>query len=156
MEPDQIDILAFAVLRDLEKVDHAFETRLSRQLWSDVRETDRQDRIHLDLTFFDSVAVTRLDARAHPDSDATGDLTATDSIAQALGEYHMQDSSGRSSLRTPSECGIVSAEHPHQLRRRRSPNGERETPRQMRLITALTGLRTRRRDTVRIEFGVAR
>ena len=88
MEPDQIDILAFAVLRDLEKVDHAFETRLSRQLWSDVRETDRQDRIHLDLTFFHAIADAFLDAGIHPYSDAAGNFSATNSLAQTLGEDH--------------------------------------------------------------------
>jgi hypothetical protein len=41
VKPDQIDVLASTVLRDFEEVDYTLETRLSRQLWSDVRECDR-------------------------------------------------------------------------------------------------------------------
>lgn len=90
MEPDQIDVLALTVLRDLEEVDHTLETRLSRQLWSDIPEADLQDRIHLDLTLFHAVAVADLDMGTHPYSDAASDFAATNSIAQALGEDHLE------------------------------------------------------------------
>jgi hypothetical protein len=90
VEPDQIDVLALTVLRHLEEVDHTLETRLSRQLWSDIRETDRQDRIHFDLTLFHAVAVADLDVRTHPYPDAASDFSATNSIAQALGEDHLE------------------------------------------------------------------
>jgi hypothetical protein len=43
VEPDKIDVLAATVLRGLEEVDHTFETRLARQVWSDVPEPNRQD-----------------------------------------------------------------------------------------------------------------
>lgn len=36
MEPNQIDILASTVFGDLEHIDDAQETRLSRERWSDV------------------------------------------------------------------------------------------------------------------------
>jgi hypothetical protein len=90
VEPDQIDVLALTVLRHLEEVDHTLEARLSRQLWSDIRETDRQDRFHLDLTLFHAVAVADLDVGTHPYPDAASDFSATNSIAQALGEDHLE------------------------------------------------------------------
>src|SRR5216684_4257775 len=77
VEPDQINILALAVLRDLEEVDHTVETRLSRQLWSDIRKTDRQDRIHFDLTLFHGVADADRHAGTHPYSHAARDFSAT-------------------------------------------------------------------------------
>lgn len=89
MEPDQIDVLAPPVLRDLEEVDHALEAGLSGELRSDVREADGQDRIHLDRALFHAVAIADLDVGTRPDSDAAGDLAATHPVAQALGEDHL-------------------------------------------------------------------
>jgi hypothetical protein len=88
VKPDQIDVLAATVLCDLEEVDYTLETRLPRQLWSDIRETDRQDRIHLDLALLHPVAVTDLDVGARPDSDAARDFAATNALSQALREDH--------------------------------------------------------------------
>ena len=88
MKPNQINILPLAVLRDLEQIDETQETRLSRQLWSDVRKTDRLDGIHFDLTFVHPVPATHFDVRANPDSDAAGDFSATNSIAKTLREDH--------------------------------------------------------------------
>ena len=93
MESDEIDVLAPTVLRDLEEVDHTLETRRARQLWSDIRETDRQDRIHLDLTLFHPVAVADLYVWTHPYADAASDFAAPNSVAQALGEDHFRRSS---------------------------------------------------------------
>jgi len=90
VEPDQIDVLALAVLRDLEEVDHPLETRLPREVWRDVFEADRQDRIHLDLTLFHAVAVADLDVGTHPYADAARDFAAPNSLAQALGEDHSE------------------------------------------------------------------
>ena len=86
MEPDQIDVLALAVLRDVEEVDHALETRLPRQLRRDVREIHRQDRIHLDLPLLHAVTVSDLDVRTHPYPDAARDLPSANTVTQALGE----------------------------------------------------------------------
>ena len=88
MEPDQIDVFAFAVLRDFEEVENAEEARLSRQLRSDVQETDRRDRIHFDFPFFHSIPGTDCDAWTRPDANAAGDLPATNSFAKTLGEQH--------------------------------------------------------------------
>lgn len=88
MEPNQIDIVAFTVLRNLEEIDDAQETRLSRQLWSDAQKTDRLDGIHFDLAFVHSVPGAHFDVGAGPDSDAASDFSATNSLAKTLGEDH--------------------------------------------------------------------
>jgi len=38
------------VLRDLQQIDNPQKTRLSRQLWCDIREADRFDGIDFDLS----------------------------------------------------------------------------------------------------------
>ena len=88
MEPDQIDILASAVLGDLQQIDDAQETRFSRQLPSDIRKPDRRDRIHLDFTFFHRIPATYPDMGTLPYSDTASDIPATDSFAKPLGERH--------------------------------------------------------------------
>ena len=92
MEPDQIDVLAPAVLRDFEQVEDAKETRLARQLWSDIREADRLDRIDFDLALVHTVPCTGLDVGMHPYPDAASDFSATNSLAQTLGENHEEKS----------------------------------------------------------------
>jgi len=88
VEPNQINILAFTVLGDLEQIDQAQETRLARQLRSDVRKPERLDGIHFDLTFLHPITGAYLDVERLPNSDAAGDLSAPDSVAQTLGEDH--------------------------------------------------------------------
>ena len=81
-------ILAFTVLRDLQQIDHTKETRLSRQLWSDIRKANRHDRIHLDLTFFDSVRAANFDMWTRPYPDTAGDFSALNSLPKTLAEQH--------------------------------------------------------------------
>jgi len=88
VEPNQIDILAFTVLRDFKQIEDTQETRLSRQLWSDIRKTDWGDRIHLDLTLFHTVPGTHFDVGLRPYPDAASNFSATNSLAQTLGEDH--------------------------------------------------------------------
>ena len=88
MEPDQIDVLASTVLGDLEEVDHALETRLAGELRCNVRETDRLDRIHLDLPVFHGVTGAFLDVGTEPYTDAARDVSATNPLTQSLGEDH--------------------------------------------------------------------
>ena len=85
-EFDQKDTLALSVLRDLQEVEHAKEARRDRQLWSDVRETDRLDRINLDLTLFHLIPRAHLDVRTHPYPDAARDFPSTYSVAQSSRE----------------------------------------------------------------------
>ena len=88
MEPNKIDILAFTMLRNLEQINDAQESRLARQCWGDIRKTDRLDRIHFDLTFFHSVPVAHFDMGTRPYSDAASDFPATPSLAKTLAEDH--------------------------------------------------------------------
>ena len=44
VKPDQINPVALAMFCDLEQIDHAQETRLTRQFWRDIRKPDRRDR----------------------------------------------------------------------------------------------------------------
>ena len=61
MKTNQIDVVAFTMLSHLEQIEHAQETRLSRQLGSNIGKPDQCDRIDLDhslshaitLAFFD-------------------------------------------------------------------------------------------------------
>jgi hypothetical protein len=100
VEPNQIDILAFTVLRNLKQIDDAKETRLARQLRSDIRKADGLDRVHLDLTFFHTVAGAHWDVRAHPYSDTARDFSATNSVAKPFGEHHEESLSGNAPRRT--------------------------------------------------------
>ena len=81
VEPNQIDIFTFAVLRNLEQIDDTKETRFASQLWSDIRKTDRLDQIHFDRTFVHAVAGAHFDVRARPYSDTASDFSATNSLA---------------------------------------------------------------------------
>jgi hypothetical protein len=48
MELDPVHVLAAAVLRDLEQVEHAREARRAGELRRDVRHLDSLDRVDLD------------------------------------------------------------------------------------------------------------
>jgi len=100
MEPNQIDVFAFTVLGDLEQINETQETRLARQLWSDIGKTDGRDRINLDFTFFHAVPGTDFDVRTHPYPDAASDFSAANSLAKPLGEHHEE------SLH-PEQCEIL-------------------------------------------------
>jgi len=88
VEPDEINLIAVAVLGYFEQIDHAQEARLSRQLRSDFLKGDWLDGIYLDLAFFHAVTVADPHVRARPDSDAAGDLPAANPFTQSLGEGH--------------------------------------------------------------------
>jgi hypothetical protein len=88
VELDEIDVLAWTVLRYFEQVHDAHEPRPSSQLRRDVGKADREYGIDLDLALFHPITVARDDARTLPDSDAAGDVATTDAIAQTLREDH--------------------------------------------------------------------
>ena len=56
MEPDQVDVVAFAVLRDLEEVQNPEESEFARELRCNVRKSDGLDRIHLDFALSHAVS----------------------------------------------------------------------------------------------------
>jgi hypothetical protein len=45
----ELDILASAVLRYFEQVEATQKSRLARQIWRNIRKSDRFDGVHLDL-----------------------------------------------------------------------------------------------------------
>jgi hypothetical protein len=88
MEPDQINVPAAAVFRNLEEVNDTCEAGLLRQPRSDVRETDGQNRIHLYRTLFHAVVTANLYVGTSPDPDAASDLPVPNALAQTFGEHH--------------------------------------------------------------------
>jgi hypothetical protein len=88
VEPNQIDIFAFTVLRDFEQIDDSQKPRLSRQLWRDIRKANRFDGIDFDLTFLHRVSRADLDMGTRPDPDAASNLPLTNSLPKALRENH--------------------------------------------------------------------
>lgn len=88
MEPDEIDILAPAVLRNLQKIDKAQETGRSRQTGSNIQQADRLNRIYLDFPFFHLVSLAGFDMRALPDSNAARDFPAPDALPKPLRKDH--------------------------------------------------------------------
>lgn len=90
VEPNQIDVLAFTVLCDLEQIDDAKEPRFARQCRSNIRKTDRRDRIDYDFTFFHTVSVARFDVGPQPYSDTASDLSPANSFAEPFGKHHTE------------------------------------------------------------------
>jgi hypothetical protein len=90
VKPNQINISAFAVIGNLEKIDHPKEARLSRQLGSDIRKTDGLDGIYFDLAFLHPIPPACLHMRTCPDPDAASDFSAANAIPQTFGERHCQ------------------------------------------------------------------
>ena len=88
MEPEQVDLLASAMLRNFQKVEHAKETRRARELRSDIGKTYRLDRIDFNLALIHSVSCADFDMRAHPYANTAGDLSFANSVAQTLCEDH--------------------------------------------------------------------
>ena len=81
-------MLAPTVLCNFKQIEDTQEAGLPSQRRSDIRKSDRRDRIHLDLSFFHRVASPYFDVRTSPDSDAASDFAATNSVEQTLGENH--------------------------------------------------------------------
>src|SRR5438093_6484237 len=92
VEADQVDIVAAAVFRGLKQVFHAAETRLARQIIGDVRDTNRDDRIHHDLALVHGVTAAHLDVWPLPDADTASNPPASNAVAKAFGEQHEERS----------------------------------------------------------------
>jgi hypothetical protein len=109
VESNQVNVLALSVLRDLQQIDDAQETRLSRQLWSNLKKANRLDGIYLDLTFLHAVAGAHLCVRTRPDSDAACDFATTYSLAKTLGEYHKESlqSGGQGNAGNTGQTGLI-------------------------------------------------
>ena len=88
MKSDQIDILASAVLRNLEQVDQTVEAGLTRELRGDIRKPNGLNGIDFDLAFVHRIAAADPDARTHPDANAAGDVAAPHAVAKTFREDH--------------------------------------------------------------------
>src|SRR5437660_7222802 len=89
MEPDQVHVRAGTMLRGLEQVLHAVETRLPRQVIGDVADLDRYDRVHHDTSIVHGVTAARLDLGALPDPDAASDPPTPDALTKPFAEHHV-------------------------------------------------------------------
>ena len=88
MEADEINVLAGAVLGDLEEVDDAEESGFAGKGGGDIGEADGLDGIDFDFAFLHAVTGADADVEAFPDADGASDLAAADGVAKALGEGH--------------------------------------------------------------------
>jgi len=115
VESNEINTVALPVLCDLEQIDQPEETRLSRQIWSNIRETDRLDRIDLDFTLFHPIPRANFNVRARPNSHTASDFTAPNPVPKSFGEHHKESlqsaaaESDVSSLRSSSTSATSSA-----------------------------------------------
>ena len=92
VETHQKNVPASTVVRDLKQIDDAEETRLSRQLRCYVGKADGLDGVHLNVTFLHGIPATHFDVPTRPDSDATRNLSTTNSLAETLGKHHEEES----------------------------------------------------------------
>lgn len=88
MEADEVDVLAFAVLGNLEQVENAEEAGGAREFGSDVGKADGLDGVDLNVAVFHWVAFADGDACALPEANGAGDSAAADAFAEAFGEDH--------------------------------------------------------------------
>jgi len=92
VESNQVDVFSPAVLCDLKEIQHAQKSGGASQLRSDIGKTDLLDGIDLNLTVLvHAIAPSYLDVRTHPDPNAAGDFTASNTFAQSFREDHVAD-----------------------------------------------------------------
>jgi hypothetical protein len=88
VEPDQINILASAMFRDLKQVQNAKKSRLPRQFRSNIWKSYRLNRIDFNLAFLHTVSRAYSDVGTYPDSHTASDFSATYSLAKPFSEHH--------------------------------------------------------------------
>lgn len=88
MKSNQVDVLAAAMPGDLQQVFHAVKPGFLRQIFSNVVNLYRHNRIHDDVAIFHRVTAIELHMRMRPDANAAPDSSAPDSFAKAFGENH--------------------------------------------------------------------
>ncbi len=82
VEANQVNILSFPVLRNLEKIQNAQKTRRLGQRGSDIRETDRLYRIDFNLPLIvHSVAAPHFDVGTQPDPNTAGNFSTAHTLA---------------------------------------------------------------------------
>jgi hypothetical protein len=90
VEPDQVDVVPAAVFRRLEQILDIAETRLAREIISDIGEAHRHERIHDNLSLVHRVTTADLDVRPCPDPNAALDPAASDSLPKMFREHHVR------------------------------------------------------------------
>jgi len=88
VEADQVDVLAFAVLRYFEQVEDTEKSGGAGELRSDFGKADGLDGVNFYFAFFHAVTVADFDVGTHPDADARSDFAAANAFSEALGEHH--------------------------------------------------------------------
>jgi hypothetical protein len=88
MKPDQVDILAAAMFRNLEEVDQTLEAGFTRELRGDIRKTNGLNGIDFDLAFVHRIAAANPDAWTYPDANAARDVAAPHAIPKTFREDH--------------------------------------------------------------------
>lgn len=94
MEPYEVDAFPFAMFGYLEEIQDSEKARLTCQLMSDVRQTDRFDREDFYLAFLHAIPATHGHVGARPDADSARDLSATNSITQSFRKGHVENVPG--------------------------------------------------------------
>jgi hypothetical protein len=89
MKPHQINILAAAVLCNLQQIQNPKKPRLARQLSSNVGKPDRFDRVYFDCASLYPIPRAYANARRHPKSDAASNFSPAHSLTQPLGKRHL-------------------------------------------------------------------
>jgi hypothetical protein len=106
VKPNQVNIVPFAVLRNLEQVQYAEKPGFPRELMSDVRQPNRLDREDLDFAVVHAVSAAHRDVRARPDPHGTGDLSAADAFTESLRKHHVK---AQATARTPARLAMCQA-----------------------------------------------
>src|SRR5579863_6963352 len=88
MKANQIDVVALTMFSHLKQIEHAQETRLSRQRWSNIGKPDQSDRIDLDFSLSHTITLAFFYVGARPYSDAASYFPLNNSFAEALCEHH--------------------------------------------------------------------
>ena len=117
MESNQVYVAAPTVFCNLKEVLDIREPRLSRQVVTDVLQSNWHNRIHHDLPIVHAVATTHLDVGSRPDADGTSDPTASYTITETFGEHHVDgaiwDSLWCSELTRTATVRRASPTHPY-------------------------------------------
>jgi hypothetical protein len=118
VEPNQVHLVAAAVLCDSQQFVHALEPRFTGQIVGDVGDGNRRNRLHHDVAVVHPVATTHLDMGTRPDANAASDSPAPDSLAKVFGEQHVE--SWRSRPLEYPQIVLVSATAAELFRRSKS------------------------------------
>lgn len=88
MKPNQVNVFPPAVPCCLQQILDIRKTRFSRELVSNVLESDRQDGIYDNMTVLHGIPTAYFDVRMRPDADTAFYAAAANTFAKAFCEYH--------------------------------------------------------------------